>query len=354
MYRSSEPPDGRPIFLSRGRLASSPATADSPDPDARTADRRIRPSSQRVCSRSILTLLALLIGVDALLGAGFGAAGAVAAPAKVALVFEEKVAGMFGTTGWETIGQAESAIAAKLMSAGFAVVDPQTVKRNIARDKALRMMEGDDRGAALAGLQFGAQIVITGTAISKNAGGRLLGTNMQTLQATVQARAIRTDDARVLAAHTAQSSKAHIDEMQGGVLAIREASEEIADAFVSAMQQLVAVRQPTVAAPQAVGTGVGGGGPPAADATEITVTITGLVSYRHLDFVQRFLESNVQGVRGVHLRQFASGTAELALEYQGRTSLIARDLSRQKFTGFRLEPTSVTPNRLDLRAVLER
>jgi hypothetical protein len=255
---------------------------------------------------------------------------------KIMVVMEEKVAGVFGTTGWETVGQAESAITARLMAEGFQVVDAQTVRRNIPRDKALQLLAGDEKAAALAGLQFGAQVVITGQAISKNVGGKLFGTNMQSLQATVQAKAIWSDDARVIATRVAESSKAHLDEVQGGVLAIREASGEIAEAFVSAMLADIGRRQ------------AHGGN------QLITLSISGLVSYRHLAFVQEYLERGVQGVRGVQMRQFAQGSAELGVDYAGQSSQIAAQLANQKFTGFRLEPTSVTPNRLDVRAVLEK
>jgi hypothetical protein len=159
------------------------------------------------------------------------AAASMAMP-KVMVIIEEKVAGIFGTTGWETVGQAESTLAEKFLAAGFPVVDPQTVHRNIPRDKALRLLEGDQQAAAVAGLQFGAQVVITGQAISKNAGGRLLGTNMQSIQATVQVRAVRSDDGQVIATRSAQAAQAHIDELQGGVLAIQEASRELAETLV--------------------------------------------------------------------------------------------------------------------------
>jgi hypothetical protein len=255
---------------------------------------------------------------------------------KVMVVMEEKVAGVFGTTGWETVGQAESTLTAKLMAAGFQVVDAQTVRRNIPRDKALRLLEGDEKAAALAGLQFGAQVVIIGQAISKNVGGKLFGTNMQSLQATVQARAVWSDDGRVIATGVAESSKAHLDEVQGGVLAIREASGELADTLTAALLAESYKRH------------AGGAG------QQITLLISGLVSYRHLAFVQQFLERGVQGVKAVQMRQFAQGSAELTVDYAGASNLIAAQLANQKFTGFRLEPTSVTPNRLDVRAVLEK
>jgi len=177
-------------------------------------------------------------------------------------------------------------------------------------------------------------VVITGTAISKNAGGKLLGTNMQSLQATVQARAIASDDGRILATRSAQGSQAHIDELPGGVLAIQAASREVADGLIADLRE-------------AWKGGTGG-------TQQLTLIISGLVSYRHLAFVQGFLEREVQGVTAVQLRQFTQGTAELALDYAGRSSLIAGELANRKFTGFRLEPTDVTPNKLEIRAVLDR
>ncbi len=268
-------------------------------------------------------------------GWSHAAAGPPVEKPKVMVVIEEKVAGIFGTTGWEVVGQAESTLAEKFLAAGFPVVDPQTVRRNIPREKALRLLEGDQKAAAVAGIQFGAQVVITGTAISKNAGGKLLGTNMQSLQATVQARAVASDDGRILATRSAQGSQAHIDELQGGVLAIQAASREVADGLIAEILQTV-------------------GRDGAGRAQQITLIISGLVSYRHLAFVQGFLEREVQGVTAVQLRQFTQGTAEIALDYAGRSSLIAGQLANQKFTGFRLEPTDVTPNRLEVRAVLDR
>jgi len=267
-----------------------------------------------------------------LFGGGPGWAHAEVNKPKVMVVIEEKVMGVFGTTGWEVVGQAESTLAERLTAAGFPVVDPQTVRRNLPRDKALRLMEGDERAAAAAGLQFGAQVVVTGTAISKNAGGKLLGTNMQSLQATVQAKAVRSDDGRVIVTHTAQEAQAHIDEVQGGVLAIQKASEKVAEAMIAGiLNQEVS-----------------------ADTKQITLMISGLVSYRHLMAVRNYLERGLPGIKGVQQRQFTQGSAELSLGYAGTAQRIADTLALQKFTGFRLEPTNVTPNRVDLRAVLDK
>ena len=254
---------------------------------------------------------------------------------KVMVIIEEKVGGLFGTTAWENVGQAESTLMERLAAAGFNVVDPATVRANIPRDKALRLLEGDPKAAATAGLQYGAQVVITGRAFSKNAGAKLLGTQMQSIQATLQARAIRADDGRVISSRSDQGAKAHIDEMQGGALAIKEASEKLSDAMVNDI--LKSWKKDVYGRSQ-----------------EITLIISGLVSYRHLSAVKKFLESDLQGVKSVSQRNFTQGMAELLLDYAGKSGLIADELANKQFTGFRLEPTNVTPNRLDVRAIIDR
>lgn len=254
---------------------------------------------------------------------------------KVMVLIDEKVGGMYGTTGWESVGQAESTIMERLIGAGFNVVDPATVKANITRDKALRLLEGDAAASAAEGLKYGAQVVITGKAFSKNAGGKLLGTRMQSMQATLQARVVRTDTAKVISSRSATGAHAHIDELQGGALAIKEASEKLADDLIQDI-----VKQWS--------------GEVYGRSQEMVVMISGLVSYRHLSAIKQFLEKQMQGVRAVHQRSFTGGVAELSLDYGGKSSNIADELANRKFTGFRLEPTNVTPNRIDIKAILER
>ena len=57
-------------------------------------------------------------------------------------------------------------------------------------------------------------------------------------------------------------------------------------------------------------------------------------------------------MRSVHQRSYLQGTAELMLDYSGKSSNIADELANRTFTGFRLEPFNVTPNRVDLKAIL--
>ena len=196
---------------------------------------------------------------------------------KVMVIIEEKVAGLFGTTAWEQIGQAEATIIEKLIAAGFNVVDPQTVRANITRDKALQILQGDATAAAAAGLKFGAQLVVVGKALSKNAGRRIMNTNLQSLHAVIQARAVRSDDNRVISSRSEDDSQAHLDEARGGVLAIKKASERLADAMINDI--IAAWRTETYGR-----------------TSQITVIISGLVSYRHLSAIKEiFAKGDARG-----------------------------------------------------------
>ena len=251
---------------------------------------------------------------------------------KVMIMFDEKV-GLAGSNA--SVGQAASTMMEKFINAGFNVVDQEIVNANITRDKALRILEGDNAAAAAEGLKYGAQIVITGKAFSKIGGSKLYGTNMQSIQATLQARVIKTDTAKVIASKSAQASQAHIDELQGGALAIKEASEKMSDELIAMI-----VKQWS--------------GEVYGRSQEITVMISGLVSYRHLAAIKKMLEKETQGVRAVHQRSFTGGVAELALDYGGKSSNIADNLANREFAGFRLEPTNVTPNRVDVKVILKQ
>ena len=77
-----------------------------------------------------------------------------------------------------------------------------------------------------------------------------------------------------------------------------------------------------------------------------TVTVSGLASYSHLMAVREYLEVRLDGVLGVTQRQFTRGTADLLVDYIGNSMMLADALARQRFQGFRLEPTNVTPSKL--------
>ncbi len=270
-----------------------------------------------------------------LLGALLLPSSITASQSSLMVIMQEKVMGIFGTTGFEQPNQSEITLMQHLENRGYRVIDSSTAKRNITQAKGLRMLEGDDRAAAAAGLQYGADYTVVGKAISKPAGAKLYGSQLQSIHATVTARVIRNSDARVVASGSASAVKAHLDELRGGAMAIEAAIQDLAGQLAARLPRQVQ-------------------GDTAAVANEKTLNLSGLVSYRHLDYLLRYLEKKVPGMRKVDLLSFTSGSARIMIAYDDPMGKLAKHLSRQKFKGFRVEPTQVTTNSMDIRAVVNR
>lgn len=250
------------------------------------------------------------------------------------VLMEEKVVWVLDTTDIaEKPGQAEITIIEELSARGYDVVDAATVRKGITQAQGLRTLEGDDQAAAAIGLQYGAGYSVVGSAIAKFGAAGIYGTNMKTVHATVTARLIRNADARIAASASANASVAHLDEVQGGAMAIERAAREVAAQLDAKFRELAAARQ--------------------ADGTEMALTISGLKSFRHLDAIMEVLEGSFPGVEKVNLGSFTSGTAQVTVIYRGELRDLASLLSRERFSGFRLEPTHVISNRIDLKAVSE-
>jgi len=286
----------------------------------------------RPANRSVRVFALLLCGI---LPLSTLAAEPVSTEGKptVMIVIQEKVMGVLGTTGWEVPTQAELTLMEAIRAQGYPVVDSATVRRNVVQSQGLRMLEADDRGAAAVGLQHNAQLSILGTAISKPAGAKLLDTQMQSIQGTITARVVQNDTGRVIGTGTATASVAHIDEVQGGVLALEEAAQKLVT------ELLPRIRSATEIAP--------------GEPRSIRMNISGLKSYRHLDYLLYYFETEVSGISEVYLRDFTNSIAQVSLQYADRSAVLARRVAQEQFKGFRLEPTEVTDNRIDFSVIGE-
>ncbi|MEM7098425.1 MAG: hypothetical protein AAF541_09230 [Pseudomonadota bacterium] len=252
----------------------------------------------------------------------------------IMVLLDERISGVYGTTATETFGHAENVIANTLRDAGFRVLDPATVRANIKRTKGLRLMEGDERAAVAVGLQNEASYSVLGTALSKPSAVQLYQTRMQSLQGTVAIRVVRNDDAQTIASASASATQAHIDEVAGGAQALEKAATQAAFELSQTLGQLLSNTHDGDQALQ--------------------INISGLASYRHLDFVMNYLDKELNGVTQVRLSSFTEGVAVLDAQYGNTIESIAGQIARKNFTGFRLEPTQVSSHRLDLAAVLDQ
>jgi hypothetical protein len=122
--------------------------------------------------------------------------------------------------------QAENVIAEILKDKEFDIVDAATAKENIKKDEARAAAEGDAKAAAKIGLRAGAEVMIIGTAeVGKpeSINGILFST-----KSTISIRAIRSDNARMLAAVNVIENGVDATADNSTKVAVRNASKKSA------------------------------------------------------------------------------------------------------------------------------
>ncbi len=70
--------------------------------------------------------------------------------------------------------------------------------------------------------------------------------------------------------------------------------------------------------------------------------------------IRNFFESDVDGVASVNMHNYTDGNANVGLAYMGHTGGLAHIIAHTQFSGFRLEPTNVSENQMDLAVVLDK
>ncbi len=242
------------------------------------------------------------------------------------IMIEEKNLGTY------TVDEAEKVITECLIANGMEVVDAELIKTNVDRDKALQVMNASPRSAAAMGLQFGADVVLVGKAISKGSADQIKDTSFRSYQASVSLKAIRTDTAEILAMENRDAAKIHVDDMAGGTLAIREAATPL-------IRELL----PKLMAKW----GRAGSG----DVRKIQLVIGDVTQIWQLAALKQILRERIPGTKDVVQRGFVSGVATFDIHCQGDSQRLAEELTLANPGPFRLKVLGVTPSKLDMKLV---
>lgn len=172
-----------------------------------------------------------------------------AAPPKVMLLVDEKSLGTLPTSEVEAMG------VALLLERGLPTVDQEMVRANVKKQQSLLKSVGDNRGAAALGVQFGADVVIVGEAVSKPSARRIAESNLRTYQAVVTLRAVRTDNSENLASASEESSIVGLEDVSGSAKALKAAARPALESVLDQVQ----VRWANAAnAPARIGLSIGG------------------------------------------------------------------------------------------------
>ncbi len=251
-------------------------------------------------------------------------------PRMMVMIYEKNIGksvGYFNYIEAET-NNAETSIIDDMMNKGFTFIDQSVVKQNLTGEKAAAILQGDTKMAAALGKKIGAEVVLTGKALANATEVEVYGTKQRSQQATVTAKAIRTDTGEIIATASSEGAYPHINDMVGGAKAIQKACGKLSEELI---EKILARWQKDVS------TG-----------TTIVLRVKGLEDYNQLTKFKSSLKYYVRGINSVVQRQWSDGYADLDVNFKGNGEDLAQRLSGKSFEGMTIKVIGLTQNRVSV------
>lgn len=250
---------------------------------------------------------------------------------RIMFMIDEQNIGM--TPNWSNylsvdMNVAETALLDKFIQNGFECVDPTTVRQNLKQEQAAAILQGDTKMAAAIATKLGAEVIVTGKAIAKVATGINLG-GMKSCQANITARVIKADVATVIATGSQHAAYPHIDEMTGGMEAIKKATTKLSDELIAQVTKKWKDEF--------------------YNATTVKLEIKGITSFSQLNDFNSNLKFLIRGIKNTYTRQVSENIAELDVKITGNANQLARELENKDLGKFQVKITGLTMNKITLQ-----
>ncbi len=121
---------------------------------------------------------------------------------------------------------------------GFELIDPNVVADIKSSKQKMALLEGNAAEAASIGSQYGAEVILTGTAISRKAQNININLGgMSSVQADATLKAVNCSNGRIIATENARSAKVHINPMTAGSQSIEAASKKACGKLIDAIMK---------------------------------------------------------------------------------------------------------------------
>ena len=150
-------------------------------------------------------------------------------------------------------------------------------------------------------------------------------------QANLNLRAIRSDDAVIIAVASAYDRAAHIDEVTGGTMALQKAAKKAAQDLKG---KIVQAWQKDVYS-----------------GTQVQLRVTNITSFGQLNTLKNSLQYYIRGVQKVNQRSFGAGTALFDVDIKGNAEQMAGELDAKEIEGIKLQVTALTANKISVKIV---
>lgn len=223
----------------------------------------------------------------------------------------------------------------KFLEKGFTFVDKDVVLRKLQRESVLAALEGDNKSAESIARESGAEVLIMGKAVAKEASGGpavLRQSGMVSCQATLNLRAVRADDGTIIAVTSQQAPAVHVDNVTGGTQALIKAADLAAEDLT---KKILKVWQQDVYS-----------------GTTIQMRVMEVPSFADLAKFRDMLKTHVRGVQNVYQREYSGSTALLDLDVRASASQIADELGRKDFSPYRVQVVNFSQNYLVVKLSL--
>jgi hypothetical protein len=245
---------------------------------------------------------------------------------KLMVLIEEESLG-FDTKGMRI---AETEINSILNKKGFELVDKTQLEAAREKDKQRQALAGDINAAKYLGLMFGAQYVILGKSVVQDAGEVIKGTNLRSIQATLQSKIVNTQTGLLLGSVVKNGVASHISTLTGASMAARKAAESAVEGYI--------VDAITKSFQDYLNQGI-----------FIKIYVNGVKSFKIYRKVTKAFEPmpKVSSIKKEGWNK-ASGLLVLNLRYKGTVEELADTLDGRGIGQAKLEVEDLAPSRLDL------
>jgi hypothetical protein len=159
--------------------------------------------------------------------------------AKIILLISEQNIEAPRTAWWATevdLSATEAAIAAKLIEAGYEILEPAQLEGVVKKTPAFRMLDLGEKDAVKMGNLSKADYVLAGKAVASS-GASVPQSNMRSCFANLTAKLIRVKDNKVVAYLDAAGNSAHPDQISGGREALVNAAANLSAKIIEALNK---------------------------------------------------------------------------------------------------------------------
>lgn len=219
----------------------------------------------------------------------------------------------------KNVGHAEASIIKYLMTQGFKVVDPRTIKPSIRHSDFTGTGESVKALTKIA-REYDAEVVIIGNLEVINRPFKLGDIEIVSSEVTISGKAVRGDTGEIITTAT-KSKKGELKP------ATEEAAKELAKLLSNNILETWSRELTNV--------------------QTVKLFITGIESYNDLTTLKELMQTKVKGVKQIYQRSYAEGQVELDLEVRGNTQQVADDLEATSYNGRKIRIKGITANKIE-------